>query len=63
MEREAREAKTHLVREAERRAAFEMGSIPARIEQIEELRREVGRLREELKGLGQHVKDLERTRK
>ena len=63
LEREAREAKTHLVREAERRAAIEMGSIPAQIEQIEELRQEVGRLREELKELGQHVKELERARR
>jgi len=60
MEREAREAKMRLMREAEHRGGPEMGGIPA---QIEELRREVGRLREEMKELGQHVKELERARR
>lgn len=60
MERAAREAKMRMTEEAERRGGPEMGGIPA---QIEELCREVGRLREEMKELGQHVKELERARK
>jgi len=60
MEREAREAKMRLMVEAEHRGGPETSGIPA---QIEELRREVGRLREEMKDLGQHVKELERARK
>ena len=60
MEREAREAKMRMMEEAERHVGPEMGGIPA---QIEELRREVGRLREEMKELGQHVKELERARR
>jgi hypothetical protein len=60
IEREAREARMRMMKEAEHRGGPEMGGIPA---QIEELRREVERLREEMKELGQHVKELERARK
>jgi hypothetical protein len=60
MEREAHEAKIHMAAEAEHRGHVEPGSIPA---QLDELRREVGRLREEMKEIGQHVKELERGRK
>jgi prefoldin subunit 5 len=60
MERAAREAKMRMMEEAKHRGGPEMGGIPA---QIEELRREVGRLREEMKELGQHVKELERARR
>lgn len=60
MEREAREAKMRIMEEAERRGGPEMGGIPA---QIEELRREVGQLREAMKELGQHVKELERAKR
>jgi len=60
MERAAREAKMRMMEEAKRRGGPEMGGVPA---QIEELRREVGRLREEMKELGQHVKELERSRR
>jgi myosin heavy subunit len=60
MEREVHEAKMHMVAEAEHRGHVEPGNLPA---QLDELRREVGRLREEMKALGQHVKELERGRK
>jgi polyhydroxyalkanoate synthesis regulator phasin len=60
MEREAREAKMRTMEEAKHRGGPDMGGVPA---QIDELRREVGRLREEMKELGQHVKQLERARK
>ena len=60
MERAAHEAKMRMMEEAKHSGGPEMGGLPT---QIEELRREVGRLREEMKELGQHVKDLERARK
>jgi hypothetical protein len=60
IEREAREAKMRMAMDAAHREGLEQGGIPA---QLEELRREVGRLREELKELGQHVKELERARR
>ena len=60
MEREARETKMRMMEGAERHVGPEMGGIPA---QIEELRREVGRLREEMNELGQHVKKLERAKR
>jgi peptidoglycan hydrolase CwlO-like protein len=60
MEREAREAKMRMMEEAKHRGGPEIGGIQA---QVEQLRREFGRLREEMKELGQHVKELERARK
>ena len=60
VEREAREAKMRLMEETERRGEPEMGGSPA---ELYELRREIGRLRDELKELGQHVKELERAKK
>jgi len=57
IEREAREAKMRMMEEAGPRGGPEMGGIPT---QIDELRREVGRLREEMRELGRHVKELER---
>ena len=60
MERAAREVKMRMMEQSKQRGVPEMGGLPA---QIEELRREVGRLREKMKELGQRVKELERARK
>jgi hypothetical protein len=60
MERETREARSRLLQEAKLRGGPDLGGIPA---QVDELRREVARLREEIREVGQHVKELERARR
>jgi hypothetical protein len=60
IEREARETKMRMMEQAERHGGPKTGGIPA---EIDELRRDLGRLREEVNDLARRVKELERDRK